>query len=93
VNAQLWLWFAIGVALGVLLVRMLRHFVEKLNPGEADTGVPSFLTGCLARYLLIGIALVLAIRQDARAGVLLIAGVWIGRWGMLLIDQGIIGRD
>ena len=81
----LWIWFLVGIALGALLVLSLKRFVERLAPQDDEITAPTVVVGFFGRHLLLGLALYVAIRQDALAGVLLVAGIWVGRWGMILV--------
>jgi hypothetical protein len=81
---ELWVWFLAGVALGVLLVLSLKRLVAQLDPEKAEVALPRVITGYFARFFVVVVALVIAIRYEALAGVLLVAGIWVGRTGMIL---------
>jgi hypothetical protein len=81
-----WMWFLIGVALGAFLVLSLKHFVGRLTPQDGEVTYPRILIGFLGRHLVLALILVVAIRQDPMAGVLAVAGFWMGRWAMILLS-------
>jgi hypothetical protein len=83
---KLWMWFLIGVALGAFLVQSLKHFVERLTPQDGDMSYPRILMGFLGRHLVLAVILIVAIRQDPVAGILVVAGFWVGRWAMILLS-------
>jgi hypothetical protein len=82
----LWLWFLGGVALGVLLVLSLKRSVAHLTPEESNAALPRVVAGYFARHVVLVVALVLAIRHDGLAGVVMVAGFWVGRWAMILFE-------
>ncbi len=77
-------WFLIGVALGVLMVVSLKRTVGQLSPEEEGLVIPRIVVGYFARFFVIVGALVLVVRYDALAAVVMVGGIWLGRWGMIL---------
>jgi hypothetical protein len=83
---KLWMWFLIGVALGAFLVLSIKHFVARLAPRNGDITYPGIIMGFLGRHLVLAVILIVAIRQDPVAGILVVAGFWVGRWAMILLS-------
>lgn len=79
-----WLWLLAGLLVGVLNVASIARTVGRLQPGEDGRALSSVASGFVLRMLIIILVLTVALRQSAAAGLLAFAGLWLGRWTVLL---------
>lgn len=83
-----WLWLLAGLLVGVLNVASIARTVGRLQPGGDVRALSSMVSGFILRMVLIILVLVFALRQSAVAGLLAFAGLWLGRWPVLLWVNG-----
>lgn len=81
---SIWLWLFAGLLVGVLNVVSIARTVGRLQPEGDVRALSSMVSGFVLRMVLIILVLVAALRQSAAAGLLAFAGLWLGRWTVLL---------
>lgn len=81
---SVWLWLLAGLLVGVLNVASIARTVGRLHPGGDVRALSSMVSGFVLRMVLIILVLVVALRQSATTGLLTFAGLWLGRWTVLL---------
>jgi len=79
-----WLWLPAGFMVAVLNVALVAGMVGKLHPGGEGRALSSFISGFALRLVLALLVLMMALQQSAAAGLLAFAGLWLGRWTVLL---------
>jgi len=79
-----WLWLLAGLLVSVLNVASIARIVGRLQPGGDVRALSSVVSGFVLRMVLIILVLTVALRQSAAAGLLAFAGLWLGRWVVLL---------
>lgn len=88
-----WLWLLGGLLVGALNVASIAGTVGKLCPEEGrSSSVASpmaalslIAVGFVLRLSLSALTLLVALRQSATTGLLAFAGLWLGRWTVLLL--------
>lgn len=81
-----WLWLPVGFMVAALNVALLAGMVDRLRPGAEWRALSSFISGFALRLVLSLLVLMVALRQSAAAGLLAFAGLWVGRWTVLLFS-------
>jgi F0F1-type ATP synthase assembly protein I len=79
-----WLWLFAGLLVGALNVAAIAGTVSRLQRNGNVRALSSVASGFALRLLLSMLVLVVALRQSAAAGLLAFAGIWLGRWTVLL---------
>ncbi len=79
-----WFWLPAGLIVAVLNVVSIAGTVGRLGPGGEGRALSSFVGGFTLRLALSVLVLVIALQQSAAAGLLAFAGLWLGRWTVLL---------
>jgi hypothetical protein len=79
-----WLWLLAGLLVGILNVATIAGTVGRLGQGRDVRALSAVMSGFALRLALSILVLVVALRQSATAGLLAFAGIWLGRWTVLL---------
>ncbi|HOU14948.1 MAG TPA: hypothetical protein PKZ84_17710 [Anaerolineae bacterium] len=80
---NVWLWLLVGALAGWLNVASIAGLVARLRPGGDVWAVSALAGGFAVRLGLAALVLSIALRQDALAGLLAFAGMWLARWVVL----------
>ncbi|MFN2286284.1 MAG: hypothetical protein ACK2UQ_17845 [Anaerolineae bacterium] len=89
---SVWLWLLAGLLVGVLNVATIAGTVGRLGQGGELRALSTVMSGFVLRLALSIFVLVVALRQSAAAGLLAFAGIWLGRWTVLLWTHVPAGR-
>lgn len=81
---NVWLWLFAGLLVGVLNVASIAGTVGRLRPDGDVRALSTVVSGFVLRLALWIVILVVALRQSAMAGLMAFAGIWLGRWPLLL---------
>jgi len=83
-----WLWLLAGLLVGGLNVALVAGTVSRLqrngNVRPLLAALFTTLRGFVLRLLLSMLVLVVALWHSAAAGLFAFAGIWLGRWTVLL---------
>lgn len=79
-----WLWLLAGLLVGTLNAASIAGTVGRLRPEGNVRALSAIVSGFMLRLILSILVLVVALRQSAAAGLLAFAGIWFGRWTVLL---------
>jgi hypothetical protein len=79
-----WFWLLAGLLVGALNVASIARTVGKLRPEGNVRALSAVVSGFMLRLILSVLVLVVSLRQSAVAGLLAFAGIWFGRWTVLL---------
>jgi hypothetical protein len=77
-------WLLAGVAVGLVNALTMVITVRHLSPTAPARGVHWTVAGMFARWVLTAAALMVAFRRGFEAGLLVLTGFWIARWGAIL---------
>ena len=94
---SVWLWLLAGLLVGVLNVATIAGTVGRLQHNDGGVHPPlaalfTIMGGFALRLALSIFVLVVALRQSAAAGLLAFAGIWLGRWTVLLWTHALTDR-
>ncbi|MGC9394739.1 MAG: ATP synthase subunit I [Anaerolineae bacterium] len=83
-----WLWLLGGFLVGLLNVALVAGTVSRLqhngNVRPPKAALSTTLRGFALRLILSMLVLVVALRHSVAAGLFTFAGIWLGRWMVLL---------
>lgn len=83
-----WLWLLAGFLLGLLNVALVAGTVSQLqhngNVCPPKAALSTTLRGFVLRLILSMLVLVVALQDSVAAGLFTFAGIWLGRWTVLL---------
>jgi len=83
---EVWIpWLLLGGMVGGLNGLTLCWTVSRLRPGALPYTLAAILGGTLLRWGTVAVALALALRQGIGPGLLVFAGLWLARWGMVML--------
>ena len=77
------LWLFIGGAIGALNVTAMWWTVARLQPDARHRALAWVLGGAALRWAIAAGLLSTAVHAGAGPGLLAVAGLWLGRWGMI----------
>ena len=83
------LWLCAGGITGVLSGLSLRWTVGFLRPGATGRAVILTMAGVILRWVLTASLLVAALQRGAAAALLAFFGLWLARWGMVLLGANV----
>jgi len=78
VNVSIWL--LVGALVGLVNVFSIVRTVTRMRPGAPVVALWAVMGGFMARLALSLLALAVALRHNAAAGLLVFAGIWLARW-------------
>ena len=83
-----WLWLFAGLLVGFLNVALVAGTVSRLQHNGSVrpplAALSTTLRGFALRLILSMLVLVFALRHSVAAGLFTFAGIWLGRWPVLL---------
>lgn len=82
-----WLWLLAGLVMATLNAASIAGTVGRLRPEAGCPPAPALFLiagGFVVRLTLSALVLVVALQQSSAAGLLAFAGLWLGRWTVLL---------
>ena len=83
-----WLWLLAGLLVGGLNVALVAGTVSRLehngNVRPPKAALSTTLRGFALRLILSMLVLVVALQYSVAAGLFAFAGIWLGRWTVLL---------
>ena len=79
------LWLLLGGLAGGLNSLLLYRTVSCLRPGKPPSTLVLILGSVPLRWAIAAVALALALRQGIGPGLLTFAGLWLARWGLVIL--------
>lgn len=77
-------WVLAGVGVGLVNALTMVLTVRNLSPTTPARGVHWTVIGMIARWVLTAALLMVAFRRGIEAGLLVLTGFWLARWGAIL---------